>query len=463
LSLSRRDQLILDLSILPEEERNAYLDSLSSEDYYTALKDPSAWDYILRPEQLRPVLEKDWRVFLIHAGRGFGKGPMGNYWLSNRIAKAAPNERVAIVAQNLASANDNILYNVDHGLFTSFAGYLPEVVTSDTRNGKYTFANGVQLFVYSSEAPDNIRGKNLVAFLIDEFFFFHNAPYILDNVIAHTVRKSKKPQILITSTPNSRVYGKYARELIARPGIRIQGGSAFDNTHLSPDYLESYRRENYTRFEREELFGELLTDSGGVFNLDDVNKHRLNGLDPLEFSKTLDRIILTLDAAGSAHSYAGIIVAGLKRRVDEQGKPLEPLVYVLADCTVPGIPALWANAVKKAVEKYGVHQVIVENNHGGSMIKHTLLQVSPNLPIKEINAQKSKEARAYPVANLYSSGRVVHVGNFQLLEDQMLEFDPEHNRNSPDRVDALVHAVTELAVSAKSAPPKPFNMPQMWF
>jgi phage terminase large subunit-like protein len=470
LQLSRREELNLFIQRLSPEERAIELSKLSDAEFYTAFEDPYAWDWLLRPDQLKLVDPKlKWRFYLLHAGRGWGKSLAANYWLANKLNTSKPGEEVGVIGLNLNTARNNVLWNDYHGLLNRFESYLPKLTREVEKDGIYEFDNGVTMRVFSAAEPDNIRGGNMVAFLLDEFFFYHDARYVLDSVVKHAVRMSKRPQIVISSTPHAVKTGSYAQELLTRKGWVVQGGTLFDNRALSEEYILGETKETYTRADREDMFGEFLTDMGGVFRSEDL-KH-LHGVKPEEFARECDRVILTLDAAGSSNSFAGIIVAGLKRQIDEQGqakldangKPLEPLVYIIADCTTNGQTAVWSNAVANAVEKYGVHQVILENNHGGDMIKHALRTVAPNLPIKEINAQKSKEARAYPVANLYATGRIIHVGILQQLEDQMLEFDPEHNRNSPDRVDALVHAVTELAVSAKSAPPKPFNMPQMWF
>ncbi len=154
----------------------------------------------------------------------------------------------------------------------------------------------------------------------------------------------------------------------------------------------------------------------------------------------LKRIVVGVDPAASANESSdetGIVVAGLGD--DGHG-------YVLADYSGRYTPEGWGKRAVEAFERYKADRFIVEGNNGGEMATHVIKTVWPNAPIKLVHASKGKAARAEPVAALYEQGKVHHVGMFSELEDQLCTWEPLGNDRSPDRLDALVWALTELMV-----------------
>lgn len=432
-------------------ERSDYLKSLSSADYDYLFEDPFAWDMLLRPEQLRPVNEVDWRFFLFLTGRGFGKSAALTNWLAYRIAHALPGEVGAIIAQNIPSAESVLLHDKDHGLFTAHQADLPKMDRPNQRDSIYHFENGVKLYVFSAEAPDNIRGKNISFCGVDELLFYPDPQYTLEACIEHAIRKSSAPQVCIATTPNHKKHAAFTRKLLQKPGLLVQTGSTLDNTRgLSQVTLDAKRKDNYSRSEREEIFGEILSEGGSVFNIAHIQRVNINASERPAFIESLDRIVVSADPATSENGTTGIIVVGIKKVfAQDTGKP-KLQAYVLEDASTVGIPHIWGNAVVTAYHKYQADSVVAESNQGGLMVSEIIKQIDSRITVKLVKASRGKVARAEPVSNLYSDGRVFHMGTFEALEDQMTEFDPLNitKRNSPDRVDALVWALTELMLSS---------------
>jgi len=137
----------------------------------------------------------------------------------------------------------------------------------------------------------------------------------------------------------------------------------------------------------------------------------------------------------------GIIVAG---RADDGH------AYIIADNSVKASPDGWAREAVKAYHRHHADRIIAEVNNGGALVEATVRMVDPNVSYKAVHASRGKAVRAEPVAALYEQHRVHHVGPFPMLEDQMTAFTSDFDRGragySPDHVDALVWALTELMV-----------------
>jgi phage terminase large subunit-like protein len=218
----------------------------------------------------------------------------------------------------------------------------------------------------------------------------------------------------------------------------VTRGSTWDNeANLAPAFLDEMRRRyEGTRLGRQELDAELLMDAdGALWNRDDLDSYRVTK------TPTLRRIVVAIDPAVSNNidsDETGIVVAG----IDDTGHG-----YVLEDRSMKGSPNEWAAA---AVTGYNVHKadrIVAEANQGGDMITHTLRTVDASVPVKLVHASRGKRTRAEPIAAMYEQGRVHHVGSFPQLEDQLCIWTPDSA--SPDRLDALVWALTELMVNAR--------------
>jgi predicted phage terminase large subunit-like protein len=250
------------------------------------------------------------------------------------------------------------------------------------------------------------------------------------------LRLGQDPRCVVTTTPRPI---KLVRELLADPTVVVTRGKTADNAdNLAPAFLaQIVRRYEGTRLGRQELDGELLDDMPGA-----LWTHALIDAARVTAHPTLVRVVVAIDPAVSSGEHAdetGIIVAG--RAADGQG-------YVLADESGHYAPLEWARVAIRAFRTYQADRIVAEVNNGGEMVETMLRTVDPNVPFAAVHASHGKVARAEPVAALYEQGRVHHLGAFATLEDQMCAFSSEFDREragySPDRVDALVWALTEL-------------------
>ena len=241
--------------------------------------------------------------------------------------------------------------------------------------------------------------------------------------------------------------------LLADPTVVVTRGRTAENRdNLAPAFLEQIvRRYEGTRLGRQELDGEILEDvPGALWSRAIIEAARASA------KPELARVVVAIDpavASGEQADETGIIVAG----ADAGGHG-----YVLADVSGRYAPAEWARAAIAAYHAHAADRIVAEVNNGGEMVEATLRMIDPNVPFRAVRAARGKTARAEPVAALYEQGRVRHVGAFPRLEDQMCAFVPGAGRSfrggfdrsatggSPDRVDALVWAMTELLVEPRA-------------
>lgn len=441
--LNKRDQALEELSRLSDEDQLKYLKTLKTSLKDFIFHDETNWEYLLRPDQLAPTINTDWRIWLSITSRGWGKNAMGAYWVCKKIREGAKGEVGAIVSQSIATAKKNIL-NGDNGLLTNFKHLLPEIVKQDQVTQVYQFANGVTLNILTSENPSGIFGSNFAWAWVDELLRYSDPASVFFDGLRHAVRKSKQPQILITTNPRAAFYS-FLKKLREEKRLVEQKGKIFDNYSLPLDTLQSSLKETYSRSDREMILGEILEDGGLIFKVEFIQHRKVN-------RSELSRVVVGVDPATSIDGTVGIVVVGIRTH-DSNGNKLDQAeAYVLADRSIKGTPQKWAKAVEKAFTDFEASRIVAESNQGGLMVENTLRQANPNLPIKLLSAQQSKGSRAEPVGALYEQGRVFHVTTFAELENQMLDFEPQNQKksNSPDRMDALVHAVTELMIKPQS-------------
>jgi phage terminase large subunit-like protein len=255
------------------------------------------------------------------------------------------------------------------------------------------------------------------------------------------LRLGPDPRVVVTTTPKPI---KIIRELIADPTTVITRGSTYDNrANLAPAFLaQIIKKYEGTRLGRQELNAEILDDvPGALWNRALIEETRW----PVHKAvPDLIRIAVAIDPAVSSGEEAdetGIIVAG--KDADGHG-------YVLADQSGRYAPTEWARTAIGLYRQYKADRIVAEVNNGGDMVEATVRMVDPNVSYATVHASRGKVMRAEPVAALYEQHRVHHVGAFPTLEDQQCGFAADFDRASagfsPDRVDALVWAFTELLV-----------------
>lgn len=405
------------------------------------LEYPWMWQLRARPSQMPPP--GDWRVWLVMAGRGFGKTRCGAEWV-NAIAEEKPDARIALVAANLGEARA-VMVEGESGLLSVGAPWRRPVFEPSLR--RLTWPNGAQAMLYSAAEPESLRGPQHSHAWCDELAKWDGAAAratsAWDNLIMG-LRLGDDPRIVATTTPRS---VPLILRLAAQPGeVAITRGSTFDNAANLPERFLDTMRRNFSRslLGRQEIDGELIADVEGA-----LWTRALLETCRTDTAPDLVRVIVGVDPPASAGGDAcGIVVVGLG--MDGRG-------HVLADASVEKAgPERWARAVANAAEVWNADRVVAEANQGGAMVGSVLRAARHALPLRLVHASRGKVARAEPVAALYEAGRVHHAGTFPALEDELCGLvagGTYHGPGrSPDRADALVWALTELMLGKASEP-----------
>jgi predicted phage terminase large subunit-like protein len=398
-----------------------------------ALTTKHDWSFWARDEQLPPP--GDWRVWLLLAGRGFGKTRTGAEMVQARV-KAHGARRIALVAPTAADARDVMVEGASGLLAVAQPGDRPLYEPSKHR---LTWPNGAVATTFSADEPERLRGPQHDFAWCDELAAWRY-PEAWD-MLMFGLRLGDDPRAVVTTTPRP---NKLIRGLIADPKVVVtRGRTAANWAHLAPAFLDQIvRRYEGTRLGRQELDAEILDDLPGA-----LWQHGMIEAVRVSILPVLTRVVVAIDPAAASHEHAdetGIVVAGR----DAAGH-----AYVLADVSGRYAPAEWARAAIAAYRTHEADRIVAEINNGGEMVEATMRMVDPDIPFGAVRASRGKVARAEPVAALYEQGRVHHLGAFAHLEDQMCAFTSDFDRNaagySPDRVDALVWALTELLVEAR--------------
>ena len=302
---------------------------------------------------------------------------------------------------------------------------------------RVTWNNGAVATLYNATEPDALRGPEHEVAICDELAKWRYAEETW-NMLQFGLRIGPWPRTMITTTPRPI---SILRDIIKAEGTITVRGSTYDNRdNLSADFLRDLDRYEGTRLGRQELYAEMLDDMpGALWTLDLLDACRVTKAAELPFMK---RVVVGVDPSGSSHdsgALQGIVVCG----IGETG-----LYYVIDDCSCSESPQGWARAAVNAYRRFGADVIVAERNFGGDMVKSVIQSAAPGVPVKMVTASRGKHLRAEPVAALYESGRVRHIGYFPELEEQLCQFTHEgyQGNRSPDRGDALVHALSELAL-----------------
>lgn len=381
----------------------------------------------------------DWLTWAVAGGRGSGKTRSGSEW-TNRIIKVAP--RIALIAPTSADARDTLIEGESGILATAPPGERP---TWEPSKRKLTFTNGAVAHTFSGEEPDRLRGPQHHAAWLDEPAHIDAIDTVWSNLL-FGLRLGKHPRICVTTTP---LPTKWMKALIADPTTKHIVVSTYANIHNLPPHFAAQILARYegTRLGRQEIHGEILADvEGALWSYEYFDDYRVE-----DAPYPLDRIVVAVDPAGTNRKKSdetGIVIVGV----------LGADFYVLADWSGKYSPKGWAERVMTAYREFEADAVVVETNYGGDMVRSTLESVDESPRIVEVNSRRGKVIRADPVVALYEKERVHHVGKaLGDLEDQLVSWVP--GNDSPDRLDALVHGITDLAkVTAPSTISTPSNL-----
>lgn len=424
--------LLSSLASLPADQRAAAIAALSDAEADEILHD---WSLLARPEQLAPP--GDWRGWLFLAGRGAGKTRSGAEWVRAQVKAGCG--RIALIAPTAGDARD-VMVEGDSGILSvcwrgdkDHKGAAMGRPVYEPSKRRITWGNGAQAALYSAEEPERLRGPQHDAMWADELAAWQRAQDTWDMAM-FGLRLGAHPRVMVTTTPKAI---PLVKALVADPSFVVTRGKTYDNAaNLAPSFLDAIR-EKYegTRLGRQEIDAEILGDlPGALWTLAMLDPYRLRQAPPL------GRIVVAVDPAVTAEENSdehGIIVAGLAD--DQRG-------VVLEDGSLRGSPRDWAQRAISLYRSWDADCLVVEVNQGGDMVAHTLRTIDPNVKIREVRASRGKHVRAEPVASLYEQGRIAHVGPFAQLEEQMTQMTVAgfEGAGSPDRVDALVWAMTEL-------------------
>lgn len=401
------------------------------------LAEYNAWPLHARPEQLPPP--GDWRTWLMLGGRGSGKTRAGAEWVQHVASTATRPLRIALVAETLADAREVMIDGVS-GIWRIARWRRPEFEITRRR---LVWPNGVVAQIFSAEDPDSLRGPQFDLAWCDELAKWKYGQETWD-MLQFGLRLGDQPRQLVTTTPRP---VPLLRRILDDPGTVVRHVATRRNAeNLAPGFLAAIEaRYGGTRLGRQELDGELIEDrEDALWNRDMLERLRIRVPGPMS------RIVVGVDppaAEKAAGSCCGIVVAGL----EASGRAV-----VLADLSVANAsPAEWGSAVVRAFRRFQADRVVAEVNQGGDMVAAILRSVDADLPVTTVHARRGKFLRAEPVAALYEQGRVVHAGAFAALEDQMCDFGPDGRLSgggSPDRLDALVWALTALLLGSHGEP-----------
>lgn len=390
------------------------------------------WENIARPNQLPP--KGNWKTWLILAGRGFGKTRMGaetiRAWVDQKVYR-----RIALIAET-ESEGRSVMIEGPSGLLNIYPPN--ETPLYEPSKRKISWKNGAIATTFSADAFEQLRGPQFDAAWIDELAKFNYDQHVWDQLM-FALRLGRYPRVIITTTPRPT---PLLKKLIKTPDTVITRGTTFENAaNLAGPFL-TYIKQNYenTRLGRQELYAELLEENEeALWTHKMIEKARESYL-----PQSLKRLIIAIDPAVTSKKNSdetGIIAAGITQN---------GIGVILEDLSMKGTPSEWIWRAIEAYKRLKADRVVAEVNMGGELVEQLLRTFDPSLSYKSLHATRGKMMRAEPIAALYEQGKVWHAAIFPELEEQLCNYSPKSSIKSPDRLDALVWALSELMLTSSS-------------
>jgi predicted phage terminase large subunit-like protein len=391
---------------------------------YPAATARAKWLATARPEQITP--QGDWPAWIVLAGRGFGKTRTG----AEDVAWYAANNdghQIAVVAPTFNDVRGTCFEGVS-GLLS----VIPREIISDYNKSRQelTMINGALIRGFSADTPDRLRGPQFHRAWCDEL-----AAWQYEDAwdqLMFGLRLGDDPRVVVTTTPRP---SPLVRRLAKDPRNRITRGSTFDNAANLAETALAQLREKYegTRLGRQELHAEILDDvPGALWTRDRIVYGYATGK---------SRVVVAVDPSGASGDGEGDSIGIVVAARGDDGR-----FYVIEDATCSLGPAGWARRVVECYHRHGADRIVAEANFGGAMVESVIRTADRNANVRMVTASRGKSIRAEPVAALYEQGRVSHAHGLDMLEDQMMQMTPGGfvGQGSPDRLDALVWAMTDL-------------------
>lgn len=430
------------LALLPDEERFAILNGMDPE---ALLWDWSVWG---RPEQQAP--EGDWNVWLVLAGRGFGKTRLASEWVREQARYTTTGQRrFALVARTAGDVRDVIVEGESGIMNVTPPSERPLYEPSKRR---LTWPNGNVASLFTADEPDSLRGPQFTHAWGDEIAAWRQTPdaagmTAFDNLRVGT-RLGQQPKILVTTTPKRTPLLYKLIEETKTGKVVVTKGSTMDNAgNLSGAYLDTMLGVyEGTALARQELYGEMLEAMDGAMWTEETIEASRHFILPM--ATPLRVIGVDPSVAENPRDECGIVVCASTAEHDLYKRQ----AWVLEDASVHGSPEVWARKVVEMARKWGC-PVVAEVNQGGALVRNAINTIDPTIKVLEVHSKQGKALRAEPITMAYDQQRVHHVGRAMPdLETQMITWIPGEGK-SPDRVDALVHALTALLIK----PPPGFS------
>ena len=411
---------------------------------------PWLFEFWALPHQLPP--EGDWKTWVILGGRGAGKTRAGAEWVRSMIEGAGPGDpgrarRVALVGETYDQALAVMVKGESGIMACSPPDRCPRWVAGERM---LVWPNGAEARLYSAHDPEALRGPQFDAAWIDELAKWKRAEETWD-MLQFGLRLGADPRQVVTTTPRN---VQVLKDLLARGNtVMTHAPTEANRAYLAESFLEDVReRYGNTKLGRQELDGELVEDMEGA----------LWARAALERARVADvpegaRVTVAVDPPVTGHKGSdacGIVVVA----VVQKGPPKDWHAVVIEDCSVQGVSAhQWAERAVAAYERHGAARMVAEVNQGGDLVLDAVRAIDPLVNVQSVRASRGKVARAEPVAALYEQGRVAHMPGLSVLEDEMcrMTMTGYQGRGSPDRVDALVWALTDGMIVPARAVARP--------
>jgi len=403
---------------------------------------PWLFEFWALPHQLPP--RGAWKTWVIMGGRGAGKTRAGAEWVRAEVEGAGPEDagrsrRVALVGETVEQVREVMVLGESGILACSPPDRRPEWQAT---RAQLLWPNGAVAQVFSAHDPERLRGPQFDAAWADELGKWKKGGEAWDQ-LQFALRLGKSPRTVVTTTPRNVAVLK---AILKNPSTVVTHAPTEANrAYLAESFLaEVEARYGGTRIGRQELEGVLVEDEEGALWTAAMLERA--GVDEIP---VLSRVVVAVDPPVTATKQSdacGIVVVG----ADTRGEPRDWRAVVLEDASVRGAsPEGWARAALAAMERHGADRLVAEVNQGGDLVERVVRMLDPSVPFRAVHATRSKMLRAEPVAALYEQGRVAHVRGLQALEEQMCQMTAAgwRGRGSPDRLDALVWALTELMVN----------------
>jgi phage terminase large subunit-like protein len=413
---------------------------------------PWMFEFWALPHQIAP--DGAWKTWVIMGGRGAGKTRAGAEWVRAQVEGALPAgagraKRIALVGETVDQVREVMVFGESGILACSPPDRRPEWQAG---RRQLVWPNGAVAQVFSAHDPDSLRGPQFDAAWVDELAKWKKGQETWD-MLQFALRLGENPQQVVTTTPQN---VEVLKAIMKNPStVSTHAPTAANKAYLAKSFLEEVTARYAGRsLGLQELDGLLVEDlEGALWQRLALDAYRVDAAAVGPFGW----IVVAVDppVTGTKGSDAcGIVVVG----AFTEGPPQSWRAVVLEDASVTGAsPDQWARAAVAAMERHGADRLVVEVNQGGDMVESVVRQVDPLVALRKVQATRGKHLRAEPVAALYEQGRVAHVAGLGKLEDQMclMTRSGYQGKGSPDRLDALVWALTDLILDAASAYRRP--------